>query len=87
MSIVPVTGVTVAPKTSSVAMGATRNLVATVAPTNATNKSVTWTSSDPLTATVSASGVVTPVKAGTCTITVTTADGSFTDVCNLTVTA
>lgn len=76
-----------APKTSSVAMGATRNLVATVAPTNATNKSVTWTSSDPLTATVSASGVVTPVKAGTCTITVTTADGSFTDVCNLTVTA
>lgn len=87
MSIIAVTGVTVAPKTSSVAMGATRNLSATVAPSNATNKSVNWTSSDPLTATVSASGVVTPVKAGTCTITVTTVDGSFTDVCNLTVTA
>lgn len=87
MSIVPVTGVTVAPKTSSVAMGATRNLVATVAPTNATNKSVTWATSNPLIATVSASGVVTPVSSGTCTITVTTVDGSFTDVCNLTVTA
>lgn len=76
-----------APKTSSVAMGATRNLVATVAPTSATNKSVTWATSNPLIATVSASGVVTPVAAGTCTITVTTVDGSFTDVCNLTVTA
>lgn len=76
-----------APKTSSVAMGATRNLVATVAPTTATNKSVSWSTSDPLIATVSATGVVTPVAAGTCTITVTTVDGSHTDTCALTVTA
>lgn len=81
------TGVTIAPKTSSVAMGATRNLSATVAPVDATNKAVTYTSGDLSIATVSASGVVTPVSAGTTTITVTTVDGSFTDVCNLTVTA
>lgn len=87
MSIVSVTGVTVSPKNSSVAMGATRNLSATVAPANATNKSVTWTTSDPLIATVSATGVVTPVAEGTCVITVTTVDGSFKDTCNLTVTA
>lgn len=87
MSIIAVTGVTVSPKTSSVAMGATRNLSATVAPANAANKSVNWTTSNPLIATVSGSGVVTPVAAGTCTITVTTVDGSFKDTTALTVTA
>lgn len=87
MSIVGVTGVTVAPKTSTVKMGATRNLTATVAPANATNKAVTFASSDPLIATVSASGVVTPVAPGSATITVTTVDGSFKDTCALTVTA
>lgn len=87
MSIIAVTGVTVAPKTSSVAMGATRNLNGTVAPANATNKSVTWTTSDPLIATVSASGTVTPVAVGTATITVTTVDGGFLDTCSLTVTS
>ncbi|RPH39813.1 MAG: DNA breaking-rejoining protein, partial [Burkholderiales bacterium] len=50
------------------------------------NLSVTWASDDELVATV-IGGVVTGVAAGTCTITVTTVDGSFTDTCDVTVTA
>lgn len=86
-SNVAVTGVTVSPQTSSVAVGATRQINATVAPTNATNKSVTYSSSDTSVATVNASGLVTGVKAGTAVITATTADGGKTATTNLTVTA
>lgn len=67
---VAVTVVTVAPATASVAVGQTANLTATVAPANATNKAVTWTTSDATKATV-ANGVVTGVAAGTATITAT----------------
>ncbi|MDD4390093.1 MAG: S-layer homology domain-containing protein, partial [Eubacteriales bacterium] len=56
--------------------GATGTITATVLPAGATNKSVTWTSSNEAVATV-AGGVVTPLTAGTTTITVTTVDGSF----------
>ncbi len=61
----------------------TASLTATVAPENATNKAVAWSSSDETVATVSNSGVVTAKKAGETTITVTTADGSFTDTCTV----
>ena len=64
--------------------GATGTLVATVAPANATNKSVTWSSSAPAVATV-ANGVVTPLTAGTTTIIVATVDGGFTATCTVTV--
>lgn len=80
-----VTGVTVN-ETASVQAGLSTTLTATVAPDNATNKKVTWSSSDETVATVSG-GKVTGVKAGTATITVTTEDGSFTDTCAVTVTA
>lgn len=83
---IAVTGVTVAPTTASVAVGATTSLAATVAPANATNKAVTWTSSSPAIATVSASGVVTGVAAGSATITVRTTDGGFTATATVTVT-
>jgi hypothetical protein len=70
-----VTGVTLDRVTMTLtAGGATGTLVATVVPANATNKSVTWSSSAPAVATVSVNGVVTPVTAGTTTITVTTVD-------------
>lgn len=84
---VAVTGVTIAPKTASIAVGATQQLTPTVAPSNATNKAVTYSSSDTGKATVNASGLVTGVAAGTSTITVTTTDGSKTDTAVITVTA
>ena len=62
-------------------LGKTRTLVATVSPSNASNKNVTWTSSDPSVATVSNTGVVTGVAYGTATITATTVDGGYTATC------
>ncbi|WP_336709787.1 MULTISPECIES: phage tail tube protein [unclassified Cedecea] len=84
---VPVTGVTVSPKTASIAVGATRQLASTIAPADATNKAVTWSSSDATKATVSNTGLVTGVAAGNVTITATTADGAKTDTAAITVTA
>jgi len=83
---VAVTGVTVAPTTATVNVGATQQLTATVAPADATNKDVTWSSSNNLVATVSAGGLVTGVAAGTATITVTTVDGAHTATSTITVT-
>ncbi|MBQ0056206.1 MAG: Ig domain-containing protein [Bacteroidales bacterium] len=60
-------------------------LTATVAPVNATNQNVAWSSSNTDVATVDG-GVVKGKSEGTATITVTTSDGSFTDQCLVTVT-
>lgn len=84
---IAVTGVTVAPTTASIAEGSTQQLNATIAPANATNQAVTWTSSDEDVATVNASGLVTAVGAGTATVTATTGDGSKTANSAITVTA
>lgn len=61
-------------------------LVAAVAPGNAANRAVTWSSSDKGVVTVS-NGVVTPIASGTATITVTSIDGSRTATCIVTVNA
>lgn len=79
---VAVTGVTLVPTAAVVKVGKTERLTATVAPANATNKNVIWTSSDATIATV-ADGVVTGVKAGNATITVATEDGGFTISCDI----
>ena len=81
----PVTGVTIYPKTASITVYGTATLTATVLPDNATNKAVTWDSSNEAVAKVT-NGVVTGVSTGTATITVTTVDGNFTDTCEVTVT-
>ena len=54
-------------------------------PTNATNRNVTWKSDNESVATVSKSGMVTPVSNGTAKITVTTQDGGKTATCKVTV--
>jgi len=84
---VPATGVTVTPATTSVVVGATRQLTGTVLPTDATDKSGTWTTSDATKATVSSTGLVTGVAAGTATITFKSNDGNFTGTTTVTVIA
>ncbi len=79
-----VTGVTLKDK-ASVNIGSTVTLTATVLPSDATYKSVTWSSSDTAVATVSSKGVVKGKKAGTAKITVTTVDGRKTATCVVTV--
>jgi uncharacterized protein (TIGR02145 family) len=81
---VAVTGVTLSQTTATLTVGATLTLTPTVAPDNADNKAVTWTSSDIAVATVR-NGKVTAVAAGTATITVTTEDGGKTASCTVTV--
>ena len=85
---VPVTGVTLDKTSATIDLkyDNTTSLVATVSPADATNKAVTWTSSNPSVATVDANGVVTAITTGTATITVTTVDGGFTATCDITVT-
>jgi uncharacterized protein YjdB len=82
---IQVTGVTLNQSTASVNVGATLQLTATVAPANATIKTLVWSSSNTSRATVSANGLVTGVSAGSATITVTTNDGSFTASCAVTI--
>ena len=77
------TGVTLDNSTLDIGVGDTATLTATVTPDNATDKTVTWTSSDDTVATVE-NGVVTGVKAGTATITATTSNGKTAD-CTVTV--
>lgn len=86
-SVISVTGISVSPTSANINVGATKSLSATVSPSNATNKAVMWSSSNTSIATVSSSGVVTGVNAGSTTITATTADGAYKASCNITVTS
>lgn len=86
VTVVPVTGVTVAPATATINVGETQQLTATVLPANASNRNVTWSSSDPTVATVSALGLVSGLRAGTTVITVRTVDGGRTAASNISVT-
>jgi uncharacterized protein YjdB len=80
-----VTGVEISKEEVTLKMGQTEALTATVKPEDATNKNITWTSSDEAVATIK-NGVITPVGAGTAIITVTTEDGKFMANCLVTVT-
>lgn len=84
---VSVTGVSLSQTSANLKVDEAVTLTATVQPDNATNKNVTWTSSDENVATVDADGLVTAVGEGTATITVTTEDGGKTASCAVTVTS
>ena len=82
---IPATGVELNKQSLTIAVGDEVKLVANVLPADATDKRVTWESSDENVATVSATGAVTGVKDGTAKITVYTEDGDFSASCNVTV--
>ena len=85
VEVTPVTGVSVTPAQATIRVGNTTTIKAIVTPDDATEKAVTWTSSDDTVATVDSNGVVTGVKVGTATITATTIDGSFAATCEVNV--
>ncbi|MDR1030784.1 MAG: Ig-like domain-containing protein, partial [Treponema sp.] len=81
-----VTGVTLDHGSITLAPEESKPLAATVAPEGAPNRSVTWESDKTAVATVDEYGTVTGVAVGKAKVTVTTADGGFTDRCEVTVT-
>lgn len=83
---IPVTGVTL-PENETVEVGSNFTLTPNIIPSNATDKTRTWVSSEPAVATVNENGVVTGVKEGQTEITVTTnsKDGSHSAKCTVTV--
>ncbi|MBQ6978998.1 MAG: Ig-like domain-containing protein [Paludibacteraceae bacterium] len=85
---VKVSSISVAPSSKTLEVGGTQQLTATASPDNALDKTVTWSTSNGSVATVSSTGLVTAVAAGTCTITATANDGSGkTGTCSITVEA
>ncbi|HCG66225.1 MAG TPA: hypothetical protein DEW37_06345 [Oscillibacter sp.] len=85
--VIPVTGVSLDESSITLDVGGNQTLTATVAPEDATNKKVCWSSDNEAVATVSEDGVVTAVAGGTAVITATTHDGLFTATCTVTVNA
>lgn len=82
---VAVTGVSLNKTSTEIANGTSETLVATVEPSSAYNKNVTWSSSNAFVASVDNYGVVSALDEGNAVITVTTEDGGFTATCNVTV--
>ena len=85
--VIPVSGITLDKTSLNMTEGDEQTLSASITPSNATDKSVTWSSSNSSVALVSSSGVVTAKSAGTATITVTTTDGGKKATCSVTVQA
>jgi hypothetical protein len=81
-----VRGVAVSKSTATLKPGETEKLTFTIFPENASNKNVTWSSTDITIATVDATGLVTAIKPGSAKITVTTEEGNEKATCSVTVT-
>ncbi len=84
-NVISVESVEISEATLALKEGDSATLTATVSPDDATNKNITWTSSDNAIATVDATGKVTAVKAGKATITATTSNPNVTATCEVTV--
>ncbi|WP_394973687.1 Ig-like domain-containing protein [uncultured Croceitalea sp.] len=74
---VPVTGISIAPSSINLNIGETYEVIESIIPSNATNKSISWSSSDTAIATVDTNGLVNGISLGTVSITATTSDGGF----------
>lgn len=85
--IQPVTGISLNKSVTEIVEDESEQLFAIISPENATNKSVTWTSSDVSIAMVSSDGTVYGIKPGQATIMATTVDGGFVALCKVTVKA
>ena len=85
MTVVPVQGVRVTPQSVQLtAIGETKQLVATISPTNATDRVVTWESTDPSIASVDSAGLVTARSAGVGVfVTAFSRDGNFQSSANV----
>ena len=73
----PVTGITVTPSAAALVAGETYQLTATITPEEATNKAITWSTSNSGVATVNQNGLVTAAGSGSALITAVTGDGGF----------
>lgn len=73
---VPVKSISISPSSPTVKENGTLRLSATVKPDNATDRTVSWSSGDNRTATVTSDGTVTGIKQGSTSITATANDGS-----------
>lgn len=85
VSIIHVNGISIDKKSLSMTIGDVQQLNYTISPSNAVNKNVSWSSSNPSVAQVSSSGEVTAKGKGTTIITIKSADGGYTANCSITV--
>lgn len=83
----PVTGISLNKTSLELPENESEQLIATIEPHNASDKSITWTSSDISVAMVSRDGTVYAIKPGQATIMATSVDGGFVALCKVTVTA
>jgi hypothetical protein len=89
MNIYPVptavSGISLNKTSATVSVGSPEQLTASVAPSDASNRRVSWSSSDETVATVSSGGLVVAAARGSAVITATTAEGGMTAACSVTV--
>ena len=82
---VSVTGISISDSSATISIGETKQLSASVIPSYASNKNISWSSSNTSVATVNNTGLVTGVAEGNATITATSSDGNKTATCTVTV--
>ena len=80
-----VSGVTVSPASTDIAVGSSKTLTAAIQPSTATSKGVTWYTSNEAVAKVNSRGIVVGVAPGTATITAVTDEGGYSDSCTVNV--
>jgi len=85
--ISPVSGITLSSETATIRRDSVFLLTATIIPSDATNDTIIWSSSDETIATVDPTGLVTGMKSGKAIMTATTVDGGKTSICEVTVLA